>query len=288
VWHFSEKCAIVNTIIGFYGDYCDFCKNSPVKDLITMIYDIQKAGILKRISAWLLDFIVLLIVITGCSAVLSYVLRYDSCSDRLLAYYDQYETQYNTSFDLTQEEYNTLSEEAAKNYDDAYAALIADEDAMYTYNMLINLTLIMISVGILLGYVIAEFLVPLILKNGQTLGKKIFGIAVMRTNGVQMPTVSLFIRTFLGKYTIETMIPVLMVVMLLFNTIGIVGTAVIFGILILQLILVIVTKTNSAIHDILADTVTVDLASQMIFRTEEELLEYKKKVAAEDAARQPY
>lgn len=253
-----------------------------------MIYDIQKAGILKRISAWLLDFIVLLIVITGCTAVLSYVLQYDSCSDRLLAYYDKYETQYNTSFDLTQEEYNALSEEAAKNYDDAYAALIADEEAMYTYNMLINLTLIMISVGILLGYVIAEFLVPLLLKNGQTLGKKVFGIAVMRTNGVQMSTVSLFIRTFLGKYTIETMIPVLMVIMLLFNTIGIVGTAVIFGILVLQLILVIVTKTNSAIHDILADTVTVDLASQMIFRTEEELLEYKKKVAAENAARQSY
>jgi len=250
-----------------------------------MICDLQKASVFKRVCACILDTVLLLMLIAGCTAVLSQILSYDICSDRLLSYYDKYETQYNTSFALTEEEYNALSEEEAKNYDDAYAALIGDKDAMNAYNTLINLTLVMISVGILLGYLIAEFLIPLLFKNGQTLGKKVFGIAVMRKNGVKLSPISLFVRTFLGKYTVETMIPVLMVLMILFNTIGIVGPAVIFGILALQLILMIMTDTNSAIHDILSDTVTVDLASQMIFSSEQELLAYKKK-AAENVSRQ--
>ena len=52
--------------------------------------------------------------------------------------------------------------------------------------------------------------------------------------------------------------------------------------------LLIATPTHGVIHDFLAQTVTVDLPSQLIFNTEEALLEYKKKVAAEDAARKPY
>ena len=38
-----------------------------------------------------------------------------------------------------------------------------------------------------------------------------------------------------------------------------------------------VTRTNSCIHDRLAMTVVVDMASQMIFETPEDLLEFKKK-----------
>jgi len=49
-----------------------------------------------------------------------------------------------------------------------------------------------------------------------------------------------------------------------------------------------VTRNNSAIHDLLAGTVVVDMSSQTIFRSTEELIAYKKRVAAERAARQVY
>lgn len=48
------------------------------------------------------------------------------------------------------------------------------------------------------------------------------------------------------------------------------------------------TRTNSALHDLLAGTVVVDIGSQMVFRTTEDLIAYQKKVAAERAARQTY
>jgi hypothetical protein len=42
------------------------------------------------------------------------------------------------------------------------------------------------------------------------------------------------------------------------------------------------------LHDVLAKTVVIDLASQMIFENEEALIAYKTKVHADQAARQTY
>lgn len=253
-----------------------------------MIQDLQKASMLKRISAWILDLVLLLIIIVGAASLLSGITGYDGYSLQLEESYAHYEKAYGITFEITGEQYNAMTEAERANYDAAYQALISDNEAMYAYNMVLTLTLLMTTLSILIGYLVTEFIVPLILKNGQTVGKKVFGIGVMRTNGVRISTVSLFIRTFIGKYTVETMIPVLVVMMLLFNITGIMGTALVLGIAIVQIVMLIVTKTNSAIHDRLADAVTVDLASQMIFDTEEELVEYKKKISADDAANAPY
>lgn len=253
-----------------------------------MIYDIQKASLLKRVSAWLLDTILLLVVIAGLAGMVSAVVGYDSYNAQLEAHYASYEQEYGVTFNITQEAYEAMTQAEKDSYDAAYNALIADDEVLYVYNMLINLTLIIVSLSILAGYLLLEFAVPIWLKNGQTVGKKVFGIAVIRTNGVRMNNVSLFIRTVLGKYTIETMIPVLVVIMLLFNMVGLLGTIAVFGLLAAQLALIIATPTNSLIHDKLADTVAVDLSSQLIFDTEQDLLEYKKRVSAEEAARKAY
>ena len=167
-------------------------------------------------------------------------------------------------------------------------ALTSDDEVAYTYLMLMSLSLLIISVSILVAYMITEFIIPLKLRNGQTLGKKIFGLAVMRCDSVKITHIMLFIRTVLGKYTIETMVPVLIIIMIYFGQIGLVGTIIIGLLLILQIVMMISTSTNSAIHDLLANTVTVDLASQMIFDTESDLIAYKNRIHAESAARAEY
>ena len=253
-----------------------------------MIYDIQKASITKRLSAWLLDTILLLVLIAGMAGVVSGVTGYDGFNSKLENYYSSYEQEYGITFNITQEEYESLTPEKKEAYDNAYQALISNEDVLYVYNMLISLTLVIVTVSILASYLVLEFAVPIWLKNGQTVGKKVFGIGVIRTSGVRINNVCLFIRTVLGKFTVETMIPVLVFIMLMFNMVGLIGTALVFCIFAAQLALVIATPTNSLIHDKLADTVTVDLGSQLIFDTEEDLLDYKKRVSAEKAARESY
>ena len=253
-----------------------------------MIHDLQKASMLKRISAYILDLILLMIVVVGAGSIVSHVLGLDANGEKLEAYYAQYEEQYGVTFEMTEEEYYAMTEEEMANYYAAYEALIADEDAMYVYNLVINQTLLIVSMGILIGCLAMEFVVPLLLGNGQTVGKKIFGLAVIRTNGVKINGVCLFIRTVLGKYTIETMIPVFVVIMLVFNVTGLLGTLLVAGIAVAQIVILCVTRTNSVIHDLLADTVVVDMSSQMIFGSEEELLEYKKRMSAENAAQASY
>ncbi|MBP3370275.1 MAG: RDD family protein [Clostridia bacterium] len=250
--------------------------------------DLQKASMLKRISAFILDFILLATVIVGFAFLLSAVTGYDSYNQQLDGAYTKYEEEYGVSFDMSYEDYEALPEDAKKNYDNATTALNSDPDARQAYDMVINLTLVITSISILLGYVLLELIVPLLFKNGQTIGKKIFGIALMRNDGVKISTMMLFVRTILGKYTIETMVPVLIAIMVFFGGAGIIGLIVIALIAVLQIVLLFVTKTRSVIHDLLSYTVAVDMQSQMIFNSAEELLEYKKSLHADIVADSDY
>ncbi len=253
-----------------------------------MTHDLQKASLWKRASAWIFDFILLGILIVGVALVLSAVLGYNGYNETLDAAYATYEEQYGVEFEISQEQYHTMTEQQRQNYNDAYDALVSDQEAMYAYNMVLNLTMLITTVSILISYLLLEFALPLYLGNGQTLGKKIFGLCLMRIDGVQINTMQLFVRTVLGKFTIETMIPVYILIMIFFNMIGIVGTGILAVLVLVQIILLAVTATNAQIHDLLAGTVVVDYASQMIFRTTEDLIAYQKRVAAEAAARQSY
>ena len=84
------------------------------------------------------------------------------------------------------------------------------------------------------------------------------------------------------------MVPALVAVMILQGAVNIVGLLVLMLIAVFQIILLISTKTNSLIHDVLSFTVTVDMPSQMIFDSEEELIAYKKRVHAEAVERAKY
>lgn len=242
----------------------------------------------KRISAFLFDGILLGIVAVLFAWALSAVLGFDRYNDTLNACYAQYEAEYGVSFHMSLSEYESMTEEQTQNLDAAYQALGADSKAVYAYNMLIQLTLLITSIGILLGYLVLEFAVPLLLGNGQTLGKKIFGLGLMRTEGIKINAVCLFIRTILGKYTIETMIPVLTLLLIYWGSVGLVGTVILLAILAAQIILLVATRTNSLIHDLLAGTVAIDVASQMIFDTKEDMIAYKEKLHAERVARETY
>ncbi|MBO7304648.1 MAG: RDD family protein [Clostridia bacterium] len=253
-----------------------------------MLHELQKASMWKRISAFIFDFIMLAIIAVGIALLCSALFGYDTYTAKMDKIYAQYEEKYGISFDITEDEYNKLTDTEKDKYKEAEEAFNEDKDLAYTYTMVINLTLTIMSISVFTAYIICDFVVPLIFKNGQTLGKKIFGLGVMRTNHTRINSISLFIRTILGKCTIETMVPALIVIMIFFSQIGIVGIVILGLLLILELAVICSTSTRSTVHDLLAMTVVVDMQSQMIFETEDELLEYKKKLHAENAAKADY
>lgn len=253
-----------------------------------MIYDLQKASLLKRISAYILDVILLLVLITGVALVLSGILGFNGWYQTVTDGYDKYESQFGISLSIDQNAYNALPEAEKATYDAAFAAINADRELARACNMLVNLALLIITFSILLAYLGLEFVVPLLFGNGQTIGKRVFGIALMKRSGVKINAISLFIRTVLGKFAIETMIPVLMILMMFVGVVGILGPVLVIGIWLVQLAMLITSHNNALIHDALAQTVAVDMASQMIFGSESELLAYKKRCHEEMVRNQPY
>lgn len=253
-----------------------------------MVYDLQKGSLWKRIAAWLFDGILTVVLAVGMAFLLSTVLGYNEYSDRVSAAYEQYEKEYGITFDISQSEYQGMTEQERETYDAAYQALISDPEAMHAYNMTISLSLVVISLAILCAILVLELIVPLILGNGQTLGKKIFTLCLVRVDGVKITGVQLFMRSILGKFAIETMVPVCILLMLFWGTVNLVSILVLLGLLIAQLFLVMLHRERRVIHDLLSGTAVADFGSQMIFGSARELIEYKKKIAADMAARQEY
>lgn len=257
-----------------------------------MYSDLQKASVLKRFAAMLIDLILLVIVATGCLLLLNSALDYDSYYNQLEQITQDYADQYGIRADMTAEEFAAMSQSEQEAYTAAVKAadeaINADTQAVELYNTCVNLTLAITTGAILMAVVLLEFVMPLILGNGQTVGKKIFSLCLVRKDGVKLTNIQLFTRTVLGKFAVGIMIPAYAFVMLMLNILGGVVLLVTIGLLLLQVICVVVSKNNCALHDMLAGTVVVDYASQRIFKTTDDLIAYQKKMAAERASRQPY
>lgn len=252
-----------------------------------MNLDLQKAGIMKRFSAFLLDIILIFMLFAACMLVVSNITNYDSyLSDfevRVTSIQEKYniaeiEKEYGVLFNDYQymfaDEVAQLPEEVQTAFNACNEEMTNDSVSIKLYETIMTLSILIVSLSMLIAYIVLEFCVPLLFKNGQTLGKKVFSIAVMRTDGVKISPMVLFIRTVLGKYTITTMVPIIMLLMLAFGSTPLIPIAIILLIFLLQLVLIITTRTNSLIHDSLASTVVVDFQSQRIFESVEAKNEY--------------
>lgn len=225
------------------------------------------------------------IVATGMIFLLASVLNYDG-------YYQAYEKKY----DYYMEKYQIaeinfdepLTQEETDRVNTADAEMNSDTEATRLYNIIINMALLMVTFGLLLGTILMDFVVPLLLGNGQTLGKKVFAIGIIRNDSVKMNNLQLFARTVLGKFTIETMIPAYILLMIFFGQMGMMGWIFLGVLALAQIICLAVTQGNCAIHDLLAGTIVVDLSSQQIFKSTDELIAYTKRIHAERAARKEY
>ncbi len=269
--------------------------NLSTERRLFMGFEIQRASILKRISAFILDIILLMVVSSGAMLAISAITGYDGIANRYMDYDTEYAERYGLTADTEgekpalstiAEKYEELDNEEKQKFDEAWKAFSSDANVLHLYSLMRNLMILIPSLGIFMGYAVTDFIMPLILKNGQTVGKKVFGLGVIRCDGVKVNTFMLFVRTLIGKFTIETMIPAMM--LLMNGVFGVTGIAVIGLLFVFEAVLLFATKNRTVIHDAFAQTVVVDLQSQMIFDSPEALLEYKERVAAEMAERADY
>lgn len=255
-----------------------------------MIYDIQKAGLLRRFSAALLDFFLIVILAAGVMYLMGLITGIGGAAETLKAYYEEYGERYDVNFYISDEEFSKLPEEERARYDEVYKQIFVEHpDAMAAYKNTQNSPMLIITFSLLIPVLVFEFIIPLCLKNGKTVGKKVFNLGVVFKNSVKISKAALFIRAILGKFTIELMVPVILLLMVFYyNIMGIVGLIVLGLLLVMQIVILIATKTNSLIHDVLANTVVVDMQTQMVFDSVEELTEYKEALHQEEVEKAKY
>ena len=225
---------------------------------------------------------------TACQEELRAIYGENALLMKPISYLLKFESKHNTDLTLNR---SALKKAELRDYNKAYTKCTRGltKDVPYGQRMMLVLsfTIMMVSISILLSMALLEFAVPLIFRNGQTIGKKVFGIAVMHENGVKVNTITMFIRTFLGKYAVETMSPALLILLLFMGNGAL--SIVVFALIILFEIVLFIWKKNTRpfIHDVFAKTVCVDLASQMIFETEEEMLAFRRATYAEKSGDTP-
>ena len=249
-----------------------------------MTFSIQKANFWKRFSAWMIDAFLVLLLSVALSIPMLEILQLNRYSEQLAAiqttYRAQVEAQYpNVDLDISEVDYNALPQPEKDEYDAASKALddLLSADIEFVELRADRITVIIINacITLFISVLFAHFILPLLLKNGQTLGKKTFHLGVMRTNGVKITPLQLFLRSIVGMFAIET---VAFAFLLIIFPIGTIAAGLV---LILQAGVMIKTPTNSAIHDLLSDTVVIEFSSQHIFNSEDERKEFFAREEAE-------
>lgn len=259
--------------------------------------DLQKASLGKRIIAFIFDFICVITIAVGLMIPFSAAVGYDDYIEKSETITEKYLTESLVKHNISQlssDEISKLTKEEKDAYANSYKtaikdadeALQNDEEAKKTWNMVTHLSLLIVIIPLLTSFLLYEFALPLFLKNGQTLGKKIFGIALMHKEGIRVKSIQLFIRALFGKFVVETMLVLFVIVY--FGSSTVIGLIFLLIYVVAQIICMISSHSNSPIHDLMAGTVAVDMASQRIFETYDQLIEHNKKIAAERAKRQTY
>ena len=253
----------------------------------------------------LFDFMMLIVVFLTCAFPLIALFRYNDYLDqreelqgsilekwKIEELEEKYADYENVSFfeyekRLTEEQKAALPEEVQIAFKGCKEELDTNEALANNLGTLVILFVTIFSLSLLLAFIILEFIVPLIFKNGQTFGKKIFSLAVVRVDSVKISPFVLFVRTILGKYTICTMVPLITFPMF-YTAMSIVPIFFVLLILLLHIVFYFTSGTGALIHDKMAATAVVDMQTQMIFDSVEEKENYQLRIHREEVSKADY
>jgi len=176
-------------------------------------------------------------------------------------------------FYVSEEAFN--NNETAKKYGYVYFFAMADltsisklQSDMQQYNFLT--ATVPVAIAILFAFIIFYFLIPMLFKNGETLGKKIMHTNLVNKLGYQYSKLQLIPRFLFPLFLVLAVIFLFGITMLSFMVISI-GT-------LASYLVTIFTKEHKALHDYFAGTLVVDTRASTWFNNAKEEEETQKQV----------
>lgn len=242
-----------------------------VETLITSFYKPKLPSFSKRIGAFILDFICIIIILVGLCLLFSVLFGYDQTNEALDLKYIEYGIKY---YD---EENNLL---ITKGTDEELALLwnLFDQDAeaVHLWERIVDLSLIIPILSLTLSMLIFEFLIPLIMKHGRSIGRYVFKIGLITNEEIEVKGIHLFIRFLFGKLIINSLIPLICLLLVYLNLANFLSVMILFCILIINLAFIIFSKNHIGISDRLAKVYPCEMEGQTFFNSVEELNKKKQ------------
>lgn len=229
------------------------------------VYSIRNAGIFQRFIALLVDLILVfflhftfsLAIVTPISNQLGYQQLVTDYNDQLVAFHL---AEYDLDGKFIMYDMNVIAQaDLDAFYADPAAKAIASNKFVFDT--------IQITAGLFLAEFIILFLIPLLLKNGQTFGKKLMKLGLVNNQGLQVKPLNLFMRFLIGWFVFET---ALSLILMMF--VGLPVFILVSG------LVALFTKNKRALHDIIGSTIVVNLDKMVVFET----LQEKQDALAED------
>jgi uncharacterized RDD family membrane protein YckC len=245
----------------------------------SLIYIPKTPKVIKRLAAWIVDIILIIVVATGVCLITSVAYGYDNynivCSQKEIEYGIYVEDPKgetiidNKTYTICYEFDGISREEAAKRYEELY------KDSVYreAYSKRSSGQVLIVTTGIVVSLTIFELIIPLFLKHGRTIGMRFFDIGYVTDECIDVGFKEVFIRFLFGKLIVGALIPYsgLMLSILMPTYYTIVGLVALVGVPLMNILLLFVTPEKRGIHDFISKCIPVDNSSQVYFKTVEEL-----------------
>lgn len=130
----------------------------------------------------------------------------------------------------------------------------------------------MITISAFITYFILEFVVPMIFKNGQTIGMKCLRIGLIDKQGIKVRPRQIFIRFLFGRFLVSRILPVYGFIFMVFNLSGgLYGFLLAVIILACDLLMTLFGKDRAGIANVISSTYAVDMDETYFFNSVEEI-----------------
>ena len=228
------------------------------------IYNPVKANLGNRFAAFIMDVILYLVLFTGVLYLCGVISSLNEYQDILNAEYIKIGYKV---FDEVKQEYVFINENNA-NFDAVYNLYINSE-IIKEYKPKVDMIVMNIPlISIVITSLILELIVPLFLKNGQTVGMKCFKVALLSKTNIAISLNQLFVRFIFGKVVLMKAIPYLCLFFAFFNPAGgLFGLVMLIAIYIGNLVLIFASKNKTNISDMLVSVFQVDYTQTVFYKT---------------------
>lgn len=253
------------------------------------IYVPKQAPIAKRIGAFIVDLILVLVIATGLAWATSAIYGYDKYSNKIQESYITYgvlvEDEEKGKIEVNGNKYtycNEIPSLTQEECNERYKACAKDKDFQEAFQKRnIGMVVIVTTAGFV-SLLIYSFIIPLFLKHGRSLGSYLFGIGYVTEDDIEITPKHLLVRFLFGRFIIEVIIPFSGIMYILLQTgFGIVGIIIIAGVVLGNIYTLCFSQHKRGIHDIVAKVKPIDNTCQIYFKTVEELTSNRAREAQE-------